>query len=649
MLNRLPNRYRFPAIAVLTYIAVMSVERFVLAILAYGVNSEYPGEFLLSFPVGLLQDFGMAILLATPFVWGLHHFQGFFRRKWASLLAQAMLLGFLWVLFFSNASAVFFWNEFDSRFNGIAVNYLLFPREVIGNIHQSFNLNILLPPVILLTLAVFGKMRQGMLSAFRDEARASNLRFYAIILPVFLMAGVTVAAAPMRIGDSRQANELANNGYYSFLRAAWTNDTAYDGIYPGMDEARAVAMTRAMVSQDNTRFLTPEGTRSLLRHVDNGSSPKKLNVVLVLNESFGSTFVDDIDNNRDEIITPNLTRLAKDGLLFTNIYATGVRTVRGLEAIQTSFTPIPGISTSRRPGSVGMNSLPYLFRDMGYQTSMLYGGRALFDNMGKFWSNIGYDHLWDQGDIEDIGFTTIWGAADEYIYGEALKRMDGMSEKKSPFFMTILSISNHRPYTYPLGRIDKDPADKRIENAATYADWAFGDFVEKSRGKPWFDDTVFIFVADHGPRLSGAAQVPVDRYRIPLLYYAPKHIKYGRVPTYGSNLDVGPTLLGLLGISFDSPFFGIDLMRVPEGKGRVIMSHNYSIAYGEKGRVATMIPKGTPRGYKMLPGDAPLVPEEAPDPELVDKAVALTQTAHRMFYNGEYHWDGRKGVQTVGK
>ena len=647
MLHFLTPRYRFPALSILIYLVATSIERLALIVMAYEDNTGRLGELLLALPMGLLADTAMACLLGLPFFFVLHHLPGFLQKRWVSRLASLMLLFLLWNLFFSNVAALIFWEEFSSRFNGIAVNYLLFPREVIGNIQQSFNLPLLLPPVIAVALGVYWLLRGRLKDAINDTGRASHGRFYAAFVPVLVVCGLAVNAAPVSVGDNREANEIANNGYFSFLRALWTNDAEYDGLYPGMDEARAIALTRQMVAQDNTEFLTPEGTRSLLRRVDNGNNPNKLNIVMVINESFGSTYVDNLDNSRGEIITPHLTGLSKDGLWFTNMYSTGVRTVRGLEGLLTSFAPIPGISTARRPGSDGMNSIAFLLKDLGYQTAFLYGGRAVFDNMGHYWENIGFDTVWEQSDIAEIGFDTLWGAAGEYIYDEALRRIETMSGSKNPFFLSLLSISNHRPYTYPEGRIDKDPADKRKENVATYADWSFGRFIEMARKRPWFDDTVFIFVADHGPRLSGQAMVPVDRYRVPLLYYAPGHIKPAQIDTIGSILDFAPTLMGLLDISYDSPFFGVDMRRVPEGQGRVVMSHNYAIGFGQKGHVVTIDPTGDSRGYTMpIGGDDPLVPVDTPDPETRAKAIAITQTAHHMFYGGEYLW--KKPAQAVG-
>jgi len=667
-------RYRFPILCMLLFVAVQFLERALLVILTAADGGKMTAELLFALPAGLLQDMAMAVLIGLPFLLGLHHFPRLAGHRYFIGGAHFLLLGLLALLVFENFASVIFWNEFDSRFNGIAVNYLLFPREVIGNIRESFDLHLLLPAVGAIALVLYGFLRRPLTAALsgpRPNSHPGRHRnIYPTVAAAAALAGLIVYTGPIPVGDNRQANELAANSIHSFLSAAWTNDTVYDALYPGMNGDAAVALARAQVAQDNTRFLTPPGTRSLLRRVDNGTRPKRLNVVLVIEESFGSIYVDGLDNvylypdgdpakqpgettqPRPETISPNLVRLAKDGMFFANNYATGARTVRGLEALLTSFAPIPGISTARRPGSKNMHSLPFILKDEGYRTAFLYGGRGQFDNMATFWSQIGFDRVWDQSDIADTGFTTAWGAADEYLFSEALKRIDDLSEGEAPFFLGLLTVSNHRPYSYPEGRIGKDPGARRRENAATYADWAFGDFIERARKKPWFSDTVFIFASDHGPRLSGSAQVPVDRYRVPLLFYAPGHIPAGRIETLGSSLDMAPTLLGLLSVSYDSPFFGVDLMRVPKGEGRVVMSHNYSVAYARKGQVVTLEPGLRSKGYAIQtgvcvpPGCEPLHLLKRPDAETLRRAVALTQTAHRMFYAGEYH---RTPGQTAGR
>ena len=610
-----------------------------LAVLVWTAISETPilPQVFAAFVIGAANDFLTGVALGAPIVFGFFLFAPLWRRRAFAVAFHAALIALLGLFVFTELSEMFFWNEFNSRFNSIAVNYLIFPREVIGNLRESFNLAYYLPPVGIVTLAIYLLLRRS-LAQMLATSIAPRLRIRAMggAVAAFAVAVGGLYVFPEDMFDSRLTNEAAKNGWHSLFHAALTNDQRYDGFYLGMDGAEATALVRAMVAQDNTAFLSPQPT-NLLRHVDNGRSPKKLNVVLVIEESFGSVYVDGLDGPARESVSPNLLRLAKDGLLFTNIYATGNRTVRGLEALLTSFPPIPGVSTARRPGSEGMHSLPFLLKSLDYQTAFLYGGRAVFDGMGHYWSTIGFDRVLEQSDVAEAGFSTIWGVADEYLFGEALKRLDAMTAAGKPVFLGLLTVSNHRPYVYPKGRIDKDPEAKRRENAATYADWAFGNFVDRARTHAWFKDTVFIFIGDHGPRVYGAAQVPVPSYRVPLLFYAPAHIAPGRDGTLGSSMDMAPTLLGLMGISYDSPFFGVDLRHVPVGGGRVAMEHNFSMALGDGRHVAMLLPGLGARGYDMTPDPAELVPRPAPDPDLLRRSIALYQTAYRMFYGRTYH------------
>jgi phosphoglycerol transferase MdoB-like AlkP superfamily enzyme len=417
--------------------------------------------------------------------------------------------------------------------------------------------------------------------------------------------------------------------------AALTNDSEYDGVYPGIDEAEALPVVRRIVAQDNTTFLDPENQRSVRRYVDNGTAPKRLNIVIVIEESFGSNYVDTLESTQPKPVTPELTRLAKDGLFFSNVYASGQRSVRGLEAILTSFTPIPGISTVRRPGSKHMYSLPYVLKQFGYQSAMMYAGRAVFDNMGPFWRGIGFDHVWDQNDIHHQSFTTVWGVSDEDLFAEALERMDDHTQGGQPFLLTMFTVSNHRPYKFPQTHVKWDKTLESRANTARYADWAFGNFIDKARSRPWFDNTVFVFVADHGHKVNGAAEVPLYRYRIPLLFYSPGHIPARKVDTLAAQIDLTPTLLGLLGMSYESHFFGIDLMRVPPDGGRIAVAHDFSVAFARPGHAVVLNPDGTERGYRFTPGSEAL-PREPVDEHLSIEARALTQTAHRMFYKHEY-------------
>lgn len=640
MLTALPARARFWVLCLIVNLVIESLDRLGVLIWSVSMHEATAASLLMTLPLGLVEDVAMAILLGLTFLVGLYLFAGLLRRRSVQVLAHALLVAMLAVFIFGEVAEIFFWNEFDSRYNGVAVSYLIFPREVIGNIRESYNLALLLPLVGLAAgLVYYFVLRRPLIQALTAPLpRGERGRAVMVATPAVLAAFLYLYYKSADPFESRTANEITKNGIHSLLRAALTNDEHYEGLYVTRPEGERRKLLLDLVKQDNTTFLAPAKPPFILRHVINPPVDRKLNVVLILNESFGSTYVDDLDNTRKESISPNLTRIAKDGLFYTNVYATGNRTVRALEAVFTSFPPIPGISTSRRSGSVGMNSLPYLLRRFGYETAFLYGGRAAFDNMGHFWSTIGFQNVWDQPDIADAGFTTIWGVADEYLYNEALKRLDTMATGGKPLFLSMLTVSNHRPNTFPDGRLaGRDGQRKRKEDAAAYSDWAFGQFIAQARAHAWFKDTIFIYMGDHGPRVYGAAQVPVQSYRIPLLFYSPAHIPAQRMATLGSNMDVAPTLLGLLGLTYDSPFFGVDLRRVPEGGGRVVMEHNFSVALGNGRDVAMILPARETRGYAMRPGPFELTVESQPNAQLLGEAVAMIQSAHAAFYAREYH------------
>lgn len=595
------------------------------------------GDIALAFAGGSLRDLGVALLFAFFFMLLLNLRGSAWEKKFGRGAIRVLIALGVFLLLFSAIAEMLFWDEFDSRLNGIALYYLMFPREVIGNLQQSFNIALYLPMVAAAALALTWTLRRPIARALDAvPAKGARRREFGAALLALAIAIPLAAAVPDSVSHNREINQLAENGWDTFIEAALTNDQEYEGVYPTMDEKEAIATLRKLVAQNNTTFLDPENVRSIRRWVDNGSTPRKLNIVIVTNESFGSKFITVLDNKGDQVLTPRLDKLSKESLFFTNIYASGDRTVRGLEATETGFAPIPGISTARRAESQDMYSLPFLLKSFGYQTAILYGGHAVFDNMGTFWSGIGFDPVWDQSSIRHESFTTAWGVSDEDLYTEALQRMDEMANEKKPFLLTLMTVSNHRPYRFPETNIKSDPDLTGRANSARYADWAYGDFVERAKAHKWFDDTVFVFVADHSEKINGAAQVPLQDMRIPVLIYAPKHIAPQTVTTLGAQIDLIPTLLGKLGFSYVSPFFGKDLTRMPENGGWISAAHNFSVAYGRPGHVVVLQPKNPTLGYAFAPGLAPLTPEK-PDPETMKEAIALTQTAHRMFYAHEYH------------
>jgi phosphoglycerol transferase MdoB-like AlkP superfamily enzyme len=271
----------------------------------------------------------------------------------------------------------------------------------------------------------------------------------------------------------------------------------------------------------------------------------------------------------------------------------------------------------------------------------------MFDGMGAYMRNNAMDRVVDQSDYPSGQFTTAWGVADEAIFDKALSEMDARYADGRPFYTLVLSVSNHRPYTYPPGRIAANPDDRKRTNAVEYADWALGRFMREARTHAFFDNTVFVLMGDHGPRVYGAAEIPLPSYSVPVLFYAPKLVSAGvRIDEIASSMDVPPTVLGLLGGSYDSKFFGRDVLSRNSRPGLAVMTHNNEVALMRGSRLAVLGLRGTSTVYDVL-ADGSLrvvVRQDANARALVEDAIAYFQTADELYRDGEYRFEVRTRV-----
>jgi phosphoglycerol transferase MdoB-like AlkP superfamily enzyme len=335
-------------------------------------------------------------------------------------------------------------------------------------------------------------------------------------------------------------------------------------------------------------------------------------------------------------ITPFLDSLVQHSIFFSNFYATGTRTVRGLEALSLAIPPTPGQSIVRRPHNSNLFSLGNVLSQKGYECKFIYGGNAWFDNMGPYFGANGYSVV-DKRDFrkEDIHHTTTWGACDEDIFTQALKECDKSQTAGKLFFNQVLTVSNHRPYTFPKGRIGNNPDDQSRDGAVTYTDWAINDFLVRAKTKPWFDNTVFIIVADHCASAAGKVELPVTGYQIPCFIYAPKLVAPAVINRLVSQIDLLPTLLGLLHLDYSSKFFGYDMNRLELGRERAFISTYQKLGYIKNGNLVILSPRKQADMYRpdFNTGEAKKVPM---DSVLLREAISYYQTASYMFTNGLY-------------
>lgn len=591
------------------------------------------------FLTGLLYDLGFLsyaalpmgvyVLLCPPWLW-----RRTGHKLWLNLLFGVSLFGMM----FSALSEWFFWDEFGVRFNFIAVDYLVYSKEVINNILESYPVYRLVSLLAVIALGVTLLLRGCLRTGLASELPSWRQRFTGVgglALLALVSFGLLGQDSPRGLGGNTYQRELASNGPYQFFAAFRNNELDYAQFFPTLPTAEAARQLRQELQSDNVHFVGTDPL-DIRRHIDNPGEPRKLNVVLVTIESFSAKYMGSFGNTRG--LTPNLDRLRKESLFFNNFYSTGTRTDRGLEAITLSVPPTPGRSIVKRIGrESGFGSVGQQLVAKGYDSVFVYGGRGYFDNMNAFFSGNGY-RIVDQANApaEEVKFTNAWGMADEDLYSQAIKAADADFASGKPFFLQLMTTSNHRPYTYPAGRIDIPSGDGR-DGAVKYTDWAINDFLTRARQKPWFDNTVFIFVADHCAGSAGVQDLPVDEYHIPLFVYAPKWIQPREESQLASQIDLAPTLLGLLNMDYESTFYGRDLLK-PQGQAPRVLIGNYQhLGLFDGQNLAILSPGRLMRRHDDALGASIERRVDAQDP-LIQRDITYYQSASYAYQRNLLRW-----------
>jgi len=526
-------------------------------------------------------------------------------------------------LIFNAAAEIIFWDEFGTKFNFIAVDYLIYTNEIIGTLRESLPLAEIIITVIILAA--------GIVFVFRQQIVANAQRFDASKLLALSVAAFMISLLNynfynekiLNLSSNRYVRELALNGPYQFFSAFFNNSLDYNEFYPTIDRNQALQSVRNNIKQPNQEFTSDESIDRIVQG-NLSSDAKKYNVIIITVESLSYEFLGKFVNNLS--ITPNLSKLAKESIFFKNFYATGTRTVRGLEAVTLSVPPIPGSSIIRRPANQQLFNIASEFKNQGYDINFIFGGYSYFDNLKNYFSGNGYN-ITDRGDLasDEISFSNIWGVADEDILQKSITVAGNSYKSGTPFFSLIMTTSNHRPYTFPEGRIDLSSGAGRSA-AVKYTDYAIGRFLEMARSEPWFDDTIFVITADHCASSAGKTELPVNKYHIPLFIYSPKLLKPQVIEDLASQIDIAPTILGLLNFNYKTKFFGSDILKSPAN--RAFISTYQMLGYLKDEHLVVLEPKTKARTYKIIGGEKEEVFDQN---DLANEAVSFYMLANELY------------------
>ncbi len=636
------GRSRFAFIAVVFIVAMLtfSLTRTILMMLSHQQADLSIGSLMEIYSIGAVYDMAFFIYALVPAsIYLLFLPNRIWRSRPNKILIHLACFSTIYGLLFIVVAEVLFWQEFQTRFNFISVDYLIYRQEVVDNITQSYPVAWFLAVIFLLAAFIYRWLLPSIRRAlnceetFRCRVLISSVLF---LLPVSAYA--TLDQRLMNFSGNVYQNELAGDGPYQFVAAFRNNELDYNRFYVSLDENRASRILRKELQETNSQF-DDDTTFSIRRVITAQGKEQHFNIMLVMIESLDAEYLAEFGS--DKGLTPNLDKLAKQSLLFGQFYATGNRTTRGLEAVTLSIPPTPGRSIVKRLGhESGFWSLGNVLKSKGYDTRFVYGGRGYFDNMNAFFTGNGYTVV-DQSNVpeEDIGFKNAWGMADEYLYHQVIKLADTAYSQGQPFFFHLLTTSNHRPYTFPDGRIDLPSGKGGRYGAVKYTDWAIGDFLAQAQQKPWFNDTLFVFVADHTADSAGKTALPLYRYHIPLLIYSPAHISAQQVDKVASQIDLAPTLLSILNMSYESSAFGKDILSMNQEDERALVGNYQHLGFYAQGTLSVLSPRQHLSQQRNPENRNPdIITVNKNDPHML-RGIPYYQGADYIYRNGLNTWN----------
>jgi phosphoglycerol transferase MdoB-like AlkP superfamily enzyme len=611
-----------------------------LALLCKSVESISPDVSLaVALAWGLLFDIGTAALLSLPLILLLIALpMHSFTKGWLRKLAHLAAFGILFVLLFGALAEWVFWDEFAARFNFIAVDYLVYTTEVIGNIRESYPLPWLISGLIVITLIIhLAIVWSGLPGRWFDAAAeplARRLSTGALWLTLPLLAGLFLNERMLPEFSNNYYREFAKNGIWSFVAAFRNNELDYRQFYLTIAPEKAYALLNHELEQDGAKLID-SAARDTLRLVGNGGEELRPNVIQITVESLSASFLGAAEPQLS--LTPNLDALIPKSLVFDNFYATGTRTDRGMEALILSLPPTPGRSLVKRPRNEHLFTMGSVFRTKGYDTAFIYGGYGYFDNMNYFFGNNGY-RVVDRNSIpsDDVTFANSWGACDEDLFRWTLREADAGHAAGKPFHFFVMTTSNHRPYTFPEGKIDLPSKISGRRGAVKYTDYAIGQLLRQAETRPWFNNTVFVIVADHCASSAGKVELPIKNYHIPLIIYAPGgQIAPGHIATLASQMDFAPTLFGLFNWRYASRFFGHDVSKVGAKDAHALVGNYQKVSHLEQNVFSVLRPMRKQATYH-YDFASDVLRAEPTDVEGMEETVSYYQIASEMYRNGTY-------------
>lgn len=404
-------------------------------------------------------------------------------------------------------------------------------------------------------------------SLMRSESQNPTQKKYILWIPLtlimygacFLGIRGTVGRNPIKTSHSYFCNnsflnQLGLNPAFYLIKDVLNKQRKQKSIDNLVSQQQAIETVRSYLGMDSSKYASP-----IARDVLTVGTPNKMNVVVVLMESMSMSYLDIKYNNQS--ITPYLNELKQKSYFFENFYSMGTHTNQGvwctLSGLPSFFDEniMKGVQVP-----VGMGIAPTL-KEEGYKTIFFLPHEPQYDNMMGFLKENSIDDVHSQENYPSSEIVNIYGVSDDFLLDYAHSQFNEVAKEEQPFFATILTVSNHPPFIIPAEY--KQRGAKLEEQIVAYADDCIRKFMEKSASEEWFENTIFVFLGDHGEIVGKQTyDLPLSYHHIPLIIYSPSFGGKSQIfSNLGCQMDVFPTIMGLLNIPYLNNTLGIDLLR----------------------------------------------------------------------------------------
>jgi phosphoglycerol transferase MdoB-like AlkP superfamily enzyme len=594
-LQKPPAKRRLPQPTVRSHVAYMLLSGLAimvmlsllrLALLAYNremILTTPASTFIEAFGNGLRFDLRLTVYIMIPLLIGmafqpLMAMRGLW-RFWLTITSSiALFLGLM---------DMDFYREFHQRLNGLVFQYVKEdPKTVMSMIWYGY-------PVVRYLLAwalvtwLLSLVFKGVDRLTRPHAPRAPTQWYkrlgvfvvCLLVVVLAARGTLRQGPPLRWGDaytteSNFANQLGLNSTLSLIEAAKSEFSSqrsniWKSTMPA-EQAREVVRKMLLTPNDTLVDADIAPVRRDNTPPQENTLPIK-NVVVILMESFAGHSVGAL--GADTNITPNFDKLAKEGVLFDHFFSNGTHTHQGMFATMGCFPNLPGFEYLMQTpeGSHKLSGLPAQLRPRKFDDVYVYNGDFAWDNQSGFFGNQGMTTFIGRNDFVNPVFSDpTWGVSDQDMFNRGNEELAARGEKGQPFYALLQSLSNHVPYALPK-QLPVEPVTGQGSldlhlTAMRYADWSLGQFFEKARKSPYFNQTLFVIVGDHGfANNNQVTEMDLGRFNVPLLLIGPGiQQKFGAVNhTVGTQIDIVPTIMGRLGGTSRNQCWGRDLLNLP--------------------------------------------------------------------------------------